>query len=106
LLDSIAWSGNNSTSESLEHGVPIVALRGRFMRGRHSSAILERMGVTETIAESLDDYVSIAIRLGREIPWRNDVRWRVAERKHRIYRDKDSIAALEDFLERVARGGS
>jgi len=76
------------------------------MRGRHSAAILERIGVTETIAESLDDYVSIAVRLGREIRWRNDVRRRIAERKHRIYRDNDCIAALEDFLERVARGGS
>ncbi|HKF72366.1 MAG TPA: tetratricopeptide repeat protein [Stellaceae bacterium] len=105
VLDSIGWSGNNSTSESLEHGLPIVTLRGRFMRGRHSAAILERMGVTDTIAESLDDYVSIAVRLGRDAGWRNEVRRRIAERKHRVYRDADCIAALEDFLERAAHGG-
>jgi protein O-GlcNAc transferase len=44
ILDSIGWSGNNSTFESLNHGLPVVALKGQFMRGRHSAAILERMG--------------------------------------------------------------
>jgi predicted O-linked N-acetylglucosamine transferase (SPINDLY family) len=49
VLDSIGWSGNNSTSESLEYGLPIVTLKGRFMRGRHSAAILERMDLTNTL---------------------------------------------------------
>ncbi|HKX06979.1 MAG TPA: hypothetical protein VJN67_02240, partial [Stellaceae bacterium] len=104
MLDSIGWSGNNSTSEGLEHGIPIVALKGRFMRGRHSAAILERMGITDTIAESLDDYVSIAQRLGGDPAWRNDVKRRMTQQKHRVYRDHECIAALETFLERAARG--
>lgn len=105
ILDSIAWSGNNSTSESLVHSVPIVALKGRFMRGRHSAAILERMGVNETIAESIDDYVSIAVRLGREIERRKETRQRINEHKYRVYRDSECIAALENFLEKAVRTG-
>lgn len=105
-LDSIGWSGGNTTLESLEHGLPIVAMRGPLMRGRHSTAILERMDVTDTIAESLDEYVLIGVRLGRDAGWRTDVRQRIAERKHRVYRDKDCIAALEDFLESAVRGQS
>jgi len=104
ILDSIGWSGNNSTSESLNHGLPVVALKGQFMRGRHSAAILERMGVTDTIAESLDEYVSIAVRLGRETGWRNDLKQRINERKHRVYRDQACIAAREEFLDRAAHG--
>src|SRR5262249_8269574 len=48
-LDSIGWSGCNSTLEGLEHDLPNVTLAGDLMRGRHTSAILTMMGVTDTI---------------------------------------------------------
>jgi protein O-GlcNAc transferase len=73
------------------------------MRGRHSMAILQMMDVTETIAETIDDYVSIAARLARDKAWRRAIRAKIAANKHRLYRDRAAIAALEDFLDRVAR---
>jgi predicted O-linked N-acetylglucosamine transferase (SPINDLY family) len=103
LLDSIGWSGCNSTLESLAHDLPIVTLAGAFMRGRHTAAILEMMGVDETIARSVDDYVAIAVRLGRDAAARAAVRARIAANKPRVYGDRACIAALEDFLERAVR---
>jgi predicted O-linked N-acetylglucosamine transferase (SPINDLY family) len=103
LLDSIGWSGCNSTLESLAHDLPIVTLAGAFMRGRHTAAILEMMGVDETIARSVDDYVAIAVRLGRDAAARDAVRARIAANKPRVYGDRACIAALEAFLDRVAR---
>jgi protein O-GlcNAc transferase len=67
FLDSIGWSGCNSTLESLVHNLPVVTLRGTLMRGRHSSAILSRIGVGETVADSIDEYVSIATRLATNL---------------------------------------
>ena len=64
FLDSIGWSGCNSTLESLACNLPIVTLRGALMRGRHSAAILQMMGIGETIAGSIEDYIGIAARLG------------------------------------------
>lgn len=103
FLDSIGWSGCNSTLESLDGGLPVVTLAGSLMRGRHSSAILTMMGVTETVATTIDDYVDIAARLASEPAWRADVAMRMKENRHRVYRDRDCITALEDFLESVAR---
>jgi predicted O-linked N-acetylglucosamine transferase (SPINDLY family) len=106
LLDSIGWSGCNSTLESLVHDLPIVTLAGEFMRGRHTSAILEMMGVEETIARTVDDYVAIAVRLGRSAVERAAVAQRIAASKHRVYKDRDCIVALEDFLDRAVRLGA
>ncbi len=105
-LDSIGWSGCNSTLESLSVDLPIVTLPGALMRGRHTMAILRRMEVAETIADSLDDYVEIAVRLGRDPAWRATLRRRIAERKHRLWRDEACIRALEDFLETAVRTAS
>ena len=106
MLDSIGWSGCNSTLESLVHDLPIVTLRGDFMRGRHTSAILEMMGLAETIAQTVDDYVAIAVRLGRSAAERAAVAGRIAASKHRVYQDRDCVVALEDFLDRAVRTGA
>jgi protein O-GlcNAc transferase len=106
VLDSIGWSGCNSTLEGLAHDTPIVTLPRSLMRGRHTTAILKMMGVIETIAETLDDYVAIAARLARDPQWRAAVKQRIAENKHRVYRDPQVAVALEDFLCRVARAES
>lgn len=104
FLDSLGWSGCNSMLESLPHELPVVTMAGDLMRGRHGFAILSMMGVTETIAGSIDDYVTTAVRLGRDSVWRGEVRARIAANKQRVYRDRSCIVALEDFLDRVARG--
>ncbi len=103
-LDSIGWSGGNTTLESLQHALPIVTMWGSLMRGRHSAAILEQIGVTETIGRSVDEYVAIAVRLGRDPAWRTEVRERMSRQKHRAYRDRSPIEALENFLEDAVRG--
>lgn len=103
FLDSVGWSGCNSTLESLAHDLPIVTMPGGLMRGRHSAAILQMMGVTDTIAPTLDDYVAIAARLAHAPDERKSLSQRIAESKHKVYRDRACIEGLEEFLERVAR---
>jgi len=103
FLDSIGWSGCNSALESLAHDLPIVTTRGTTMRGIHSAATLEMMGVPELIAETLDDYVAIAARLATDEAARAAASRRIADNKHKLYRDRACVTALEDTIERAAR---
>jgi len=100
-LDSIGWSGGNTTLEAVAAERPIVTLPGRFMRGRHSAAILTMMGVSETIACDREDYVAIAARLGLDPKWRREVAAKVAARKDRVLNDPVALHGLEDFIERT-----
>ena len=63
-LDSLGWSGGNTTLESLTFSLPIVTWEGEFMRGRHSGAILKRMGLDSEIATSPDAYIHRAVEYG------------------------------------------
>jgi protein O-GlcNAc transferase len=103
VLDSIGWSGCNSVLESLVHNVPIVTLAGEMMRGRHTAAILDMMEIRETTARTLDEYVSIAGALGRSVAKRAELSGQIASRKHRVYRDRHCILALESFLDQAVR---
>jgi predicted O-linked N-acetylglucosamine transferase (SPINDLY family) len=98
ILDTPSWSGGKSTLDCLAEDPAIVTLPGRFMRGCHTAAILRRIGCKMTIAESLDEYVAIAARLGRDAEWRAQVRQAMAHSKSLAFRDMGYIRALETFL--------
>jgi protein O-GlcNAc transferase len=102
-LDSIGWSGGVSTLESLDCNLPIVTTPGKFMRGRHSMAILKMIDVQNTIAENITGYIQIAVKLAQDSQWRKNISERIAENKHMAYKDKTCISALENFFEKVVR---
>jgi protein O-GlcNAc transferase len=101
VLDTPGWSGGKSTLDCLARNPAIVTLPGRFMRGRHTAAILRRIECEATIARTLEDYVAIAARLGLDAAWRVRVRRDVASGKHRAFRDTGVVRALETFLTRA-----
>lgn len=98
VLDTPGWSGGKSTLDCLAGDPAIVTMPGRFMRGRHTAAILQRIGCQETVAESLDNYVSIAVRLARDPAWRGTVRQAIARTKARAFEDVAYVRALETFM--------
>jgi predicted O-linked N-acetylglucosamine transferase (SPINDLY family) len=104
FLDSIGWSGCNSALECLPQALPVVTFEGQTMRGRHCAAILRMLGVSETIASTIDEYVAIATRLAQDPQARRTISSRMADNKHRVYCDRAPVTALENFLERAVRG--
>jgi predicted O-linked N-acetylglucosamine transferase (SPINDLY family) len=105
-LDSIGWSGGNTTFESLPFDKPIVTLPGDFMRGRHTAAILTMMGVHETIARDKDDYVRIAVRLANDLEWRRMISQKIAANKCKVYGDQTPVRALERFMVQAVRAAT
>jgi predicted O-linked N-acetylglucosamine transferase (SPINDLY family) len=103
FLDSIGWSGCNSTLESLPNDLPIVTTPGPLMRGRHSAAILEMMGLGDTVAATIDDYIAMAVRLAKDPQERQALRRRIAENKHKLFNDRACVTALEDLIESAVR---
>ncbi len=98
FLDTIGWSGGNTTLETVALDVPVVTLPGPMMRSRHSYAILKMMGVEDTIARDIDGYVDIAVRLGADPAWRQEIVGKMRTNKKTIYNDDQAIRGLEGFL--------
>lgn len=104
VLDTPGWSGGKSTLDCLAVDPAVVTLPGRFMRGRHTAAILRRIGCQATVAGSIDEYVAIAARLGRDAAWRDAVRRAVASGKTLAFTDGSYIRGLEGFLVEAVAG--
>jgi predicted O-linked N-acetylglucosamine transferase (SPINDLY family) len=59
------------------------------------------MGVTETIAQDEAEYVEIAVRLGLDADWRQDIVQKIHERQSFLYNDTACITALESFYKQI-----
>ncbi len=102
-LDSLEWSGGNTTLEALGAGLPVVTLPGCRMRGRHSAAILAAIGLGDRVAATPDDYVARAVRLGRDPDARAAERATIRRALPLIYADCRPVRALEALLLAGAR---
>jgi predicted O-linked N-acetylglucosamine transferase (SPINDLY family) len=98
FLDSFGWSGGFSTKDAIACSLPIVTCPGKMMRARQSYGMLQMIGVTETIAETEAEYIEIAVRLGLNHDWRQAVRDKMLENKHRLFNDRECIKGLETFF--------
>ena len=103
ILDSVGWAGGITTLESLVHNLPVVTFKGQLMRGRHTAAILERMMIKSTIAETVEDYISIAVDLAKNPRKRSAISQQIAQNKAFVYNDRECIRALEEFIENAVR---
>lgn len=65
-LDTTPYSGTTTTCEALWMGVPVVTLLGEVHSARVSASLVTAIGHPEWIASSPDDYVRIALELGRD----------------------------------------
>jgi predicted O-linked N-acetylglucosamine transferase (SPINDLY family) len=65
-LDCPSFSGYTTAWQAVHRGLPIVTLEGEFMRQRLAAGLLRKIGLTDTIASSRDDYVQVAEKLAEE----------------------------------------
>ncbi len=79
--------------------MPVLTLPGPQMRGRHSLALLTQMGMSETIASDLEDYIAMAVRAGRDAAWRRHLVAETEARRTRLFDDPSPIRDLERFIE-------
>jgi protein O-GlcNAc transferase len=98
FLDSIGWSGGNTTLDAIACGLPIVTCPGELLRGRQSYGMLQVLGVTDTVAHNEPEYIEAACRLGTDEAWRSDVRKRMAQGWGKLFGDRECVAALDEFL--------
>jgi CRISPR-associated protein Csy1 len=98
MLDTIHWSGGNTSLDALACGLPIVTFEGRFMRGRQSAAMLRQVGVPELIADDRDEFVRIASRLLQDAAWRRDLAARIRGGGERLFDTRAPVDAFAQLL--------
>lgn len=98
MLDTLHWSGGNTSLDALASGLPIVTLPGQFMRGRQSAAMLAAMGLSELVAADLDDYVRQVAQVATDAGYRLDIAGRLRAARGAVF---DTAAPAQAFAQRL-----
>lgn len=101
VLDTVHWSGGNTSLDALSAGATVVTLPGTFMRGRQSKAMLEILGVPELIADNPEDYVAIALRLAADAQYKQAIKQRILANRGELFDRSEPLHALARHLERI-----
>jgi protein O-GlcNAc transferase len=99
MLDTLYWSGGNTSLDALACGLPIVTLPGAFMRGRQSEGMLSLLGLSELIARDRADYLAIAARLCGDAAWRRACAARIRAGQSLLFDVSDAIESLQTLLQ-------
>src|SRR3974390_1037024 len=73
-LDPFPYNGTTTTCEALWMGGPAVTLRGNCHAGRVGASLLTQVGLTDLIANSIEEYVEIAVALAGNLGRLDDLR--------------------------------
>ena len=98
MLDTLHWSGGNTSLDALAMGLPIVTLPGEFMRGRQTMGMLTVLGVEELIVTSIDEYLTLAKRLATDKQLRTRVSQKILANAGRLFNDSAPPIALGQLL--------
>ncbi len=102
-LDTLGFSGFNTTMQAVERATPIVAFEGEYMRGRFASAILRQMGLDEWIARSATQYVELVARVALEPSTQAQVKGHMVAHRKMLFEDRDTVDVLGQHLLRLCQ---
>ena len=98
FLDSIEWSGFNTAMEAANAGLPAVSHPTGHMRGRHAAAVIQRLDCAEACADSFEDYVELAVRIGADDDFRRHLAMKTKNNRRRLFNDMTAVEGLASFL--------
>jgi predicted O-linked N-acetylglucosamine transferase (SPINDLY family) len=105
VIDTMHWSGGNTSLDALAASTPIVTLPGRFMRGRQTAAMLGLIGLEELVARTPEDYVRVAVDVARDRDRNQALREAIVARRGALFDRPEAVAALGESLLAMATAG-
>lgn len=101
VLDPFYFGGCNSSAEAFSVGAPLVCLPGSHLGGRFTLGLYKEMGMEASVTRSKEEYVALALRLGRNADFRADFRAKITERAAVLFERPDAGRHLGSELIKV-----
>ena len=98
ILDPLHFGGGHTSYEALAVGTPVVTLPGEFLRSRITQALYRKMGFTDLIVGTPQEYIKTAVRLGTDRSGRDRVSTQILKRCPVLFDDLQEVRGLETWL--------
>jgi len=99
IIDSPVYAGGQTSFDAFSLGIPEVTHSGPLHIQNFATGIYRRMGLDDLPCQTIEQYVDLAVHLGTEPDYRQDVSHRILERNHLIFEDADTVPEHERLFE-------
>ena len=103
MLDTLHFNGMNTSLEAFAVGTPVVTCPTKLQRGRHTSGMYRKMGLSECVAGDAQSYVERAVGIASDESYRSALRSRILERSAALFEDLGVVREFERFFEEAVR---
>ena len=104
ILDYFPFGGFNSTIESFSLGKICITRPGRRISGKFTQGLYEKMGITEFICQTHEEYVKKAVEYGTNCEKRKEYENCIAENIHKIFEETESVDEWKELLINLHNG--
>jgi predicted O-linked N-acetylglucosamine transferase (SPINDLY family) len=95
LLDPLHFGGVNSSYDGFSLHKPIVTLPSRYQRGRYTLACYRKMGLTDCVAATPEQYIEMAVALGTDAERRAEVVEKIRLASPALFEDLQAVREHE-----------
>ncbi len=81
FLDTPGYNAHTTASDALWAGLPVLTCIGTTFAGRVAASLLQSVGLSELVTETLDDYEALALELARRPAVLAGIRQRLAQNR-------------------------
>jgi predicted O-linked N-acetylglucosamine transferase (SPINDLY family) len=81
FLDTLPYNAHTTASDALWAGVPVLTCRGNSFAGRVAASLLSAIGLPELVANSLEEYEALALKLAKEPVYLQSIRQKLERNK-------------------------
>lgn len=101
LLDSSVYSGCVTLYDAFSRGIPCVSQVGELLVQRFPLAAYRAMGIESApLARTQDEYVDVAVTIGREPEYRRALSETILARSEQLFERRQAVEEFDDFLTR------
>ncbi len=104
VLDSYYAGGCTTSREAFEMNSVVVTLPAKYLGGRWTLAFYDILGVTDAVAIDKEDYVRLAVTIGRDDTLRNSIKSKIAKNIHKMWRSEQAVHNWSNALLNIAKG--
>jgi len=104
ILDPFPFCGGNTSYEAIAVGTPVITLPGKYLRGRLTHAMYQRMQMTQPVATTPEDYVQLALQTATDASFRADLVQAIHQTGPTLFDNHDDVQAYETMLKQLFDG--
>lgn len=102
-LDTRIVNGHTTTSDCLWVTLPVVTVKGNHFASRVSASLIEAVGLSELVCDSLEEYESLAVELAKDPRRMSEIRAKLSKNKmtEPLFDSKRTVRSLEAAYTRM-----